>query len=321
MSRSPRRSRGFTLVEILVVVAIIVILMAILIPVAMGMISRARNAAIGVELSQLATALKEYKKDHGDYPPSMGGPPTQWLPANRYGTVAERHLLRCYPKMDPAQKDFFYTYIAPYLGNDESLVFWLATIANDPRAPFKNYSLDGSGNVCYAPQPGSPSGTVGIYPGPYSRFVHYEFDDRRIGPDLDNDRLLSYQAPYCRNTPFVYMESRTYKIHMHGSYPAVGIVQPLMDSSKVLLANINPDTAFVNPDTFQIHCAGQDGVFADPNSVFTAVDNNFSWLNNWQTIVKVFPNDPGLTNAVRQDEHDNMMDFTEGRKLIDHRAP
>ena len=74
-SRSPLSAtqRGFTLVEILVVVAIIVILMAILIPVAMRAIGQARGAAIGVEISQLKTALDECKREHGDYPPAWIG--------------------------------------------------------------------------------------------------------------------------------------------------------------------------------------------------------------------------------------------------------
>src|SRR4029079_12527302 len=128
---SPSRRRGFTLVEILVVVAIIVILMAILIPVAMGAISRARNASIGFEISQIKSAIEQYEKDRGDYPPSMGENYNVGTGAC-YSTICERHLLRCYPKIDPNHKIFFYNAIAPKLGNDEALVFWLALIANDP---------------------------------------------------------------------------------------------------------------------------------------------------------------------------------------------
>ena len=158
-STSSRRSRGFTLVEILVVVSIIVILMAILIPVAMSMIAKARVAAIGVEISQLKTALDKYKNDLGDYPPSMDWDPSfganfnaqmaRFNQANRYTTVCERHLLRCYPKITPFDKNKFYTYIAPYIDQDEALVFWLAMIANDPREPFKNFAFNSNNNNIY----------------------------------------------------------------------------------------------------------------------------------------------------------------------------
>ncbi len=315
MSLHPRRSRGFTLVEILVVVAIIVILMAILIPTAMGMIAKARAAAVGVELSQLKTALEEYKKEHGDYPPSMGGPPSQWIPANRYSTIAERHLLRCYPKMLPGQKDFFYGSIAPQLGNDEALVFWLTLIANDPREPFKNLTIVG-GNLVFTPTPGSAPGSIGVYPGPYPRYVHYEFDERRIRT-LDNDVLPSYEALYSRQTPYIFFDSRTYRLHMRQNTAALGVCQPYNDYAKVqqsLTSPVNADTTFVNPNTFQIHCAGQDGNFG---GLATAVNPvTFAWLNGWQAEVKTFPNMTGRTN---EEDSDNMADFTEGRKLIDHR--
>ncbi len=321
-SRSPLTAtqRGFTLVEILVVVAIIVILMAILIPVAMRAISQARNAAIGLELSQLKTGMEEYKKEHGDYPPSMG---QNYLPANRYGTVAERHLLRCYPKMDPAQKDFFYNAIAWRLGNDEAIVFWLGLVANDPRYPFKNFVADNSTppNVYFAPLPGSAAGATGVYPGPYTRYVHFEFDERRVR-DLDSDNLPSYAALYSRDTPYVYFDSRTYRLHLTPATAAVGACQPFNDFDKVQATlqpnvTVNPDTTFVNPNTFQIHCAGQDGNYG---MLVTAVDpsNNFSFLNNWQTMVKTFGKAMNNTN---EEDSDNMADFTEGRRLIDHRAP
>jgi prepilin-type N-terminal cleavage/methylation domain-containing protein len=68
--RTPRRP-GFTLVEMLVVIAIIVVLMAILFPVFASVRGKAREAQCRSNLHQLAIALKGYKEDHGRYP----GPP------------------------------------------------------------------------------------------------------------------------------------------------------------------------------------------------------------------------------------------------------
>ena len=318
---SLRRSRGFTLVEMLVVVVIIVILMAILIPVTMRAIVSARNAAIAVELRELKVGVEEYKSKHGDYPPSMGGPVAQWLPANRYSTVCEKHLLRCYPKMTPVQKDFFYNYIAWQLDNDEVLVFWLALIADDPREPFKNFNLDAGNNLIFTPTPGSPAGTVGVYPGPYTRHVHFEFKEERVFDGNDGDPIPAYRSLYARDTTYIYFDSRTYRMHMTPGTAALatatvnGVCQPFNDAAKVqqtLTSPQPPDSTFVNPNTFQIHSAGQDGNFG---GLVTAVDNNFNWLNNWQNLVKTFPT---MLNTNEEDS-DNLADFTEGRTLIDHR--
>lgn len=67
------RRRGFTLVELLVVIAIIAVLAAILFPVFAAVKRKARVARDMTNLSQIATALKEYKLDHnGNAPPNLG---------------------------------------------------------------------------------------------------------------------------------------------------------------------------------------------------------------------------------------------------------
>ncbi len=79
---SPRRSpaRGFTLIEIMVVVTIIVILVAILVPSMYHARISALKAATSSELHSLRTGLQQYYADFNVYPPSTPG----------YGLAAHR---------------------------------------------------------------------------------------------------------------------------------------------------------------------------------------------------------------------------------------
>jgi general secretion pathway protein G len=67
---APRRRLGFTLVELLVVLLIIALLIALLIPAIAAAVRQARSGAVQAEISQLATALADFKNKFGDYPPS-----------------------------------------------------------------------------------------------------------------------------------------------------------------------------------------------------------------------------------------------------------
>ncbi len=65
-----RGPRGFTLVELLLVILILAVLIALLLPALNGSLKTARNAAVGAEINQLAQALASFKARYGDYPPS-----------------------------------------------------------------------------------------------------------------------------------------------------------------------------------------------------------------------------------------------------------
>jgi type II secretion system protein G len=67
----PRR-RGFTLIEMLVVIVIIMILAAILIPTVMKAICQGRQATMEAMMSSLTQACKSYELDSGVYPESNG---------------------------------------------------------------------------------------------------------------------------------------------------------------------------------------------------------------------------------------------------------
>ncbi len=64
--------RGFTLVELLVVILIIGILAALVVPVLLHVLSVARHGAAETTASNIVQALKSYEIDHAVYPPGDG---------------------------------------------------------------------------------------------------------------------------------------------------------------------------------------------------------------------------------------------------------
>ena len=74
-SGRPNRTlqRGFTLIEILVVVVIIGILAALVVPNFMGRPDQAKITAARSDLTQLANTLQMYQLDNGSYPSTEQG--------------------------------------------------------------------------------------------------------------------------------------------------------------------------------------------------------------------------------------------------------
>lgn len=66
--RSPRPQAGFTLVELLAVVAILLLLAAVAILTIRSVTEGSKRAKAWTEVTALAVALENYRADHGDYP-------------------------------------------------------------------------------------------------------------------------------------------------------------------------------------------------------------------------------------------------------------
>lgn len=106
------RQRGFTLIEIMVVVTILGILAALIVPRVVGRTDDARIAAAKQDIAAVMQALKLYRLDNGRYPTSEQGlealitkPTTEPIPSNwKQGGYLDRNAV---PK-DPWGKPYLY---------------------------------------------------------------------------------------------------------------------------------------------------------------------------------------------------------------------
>jgi general secretion pathway protein G len=114
------RTRGFTLIEIMLVVTIISILAAVVIPRLTGRSEEARKSACKLQIENIGAALDTYEMDNGRYPDTSEG-----LAALRISPASAKKWRGPYLKKDISKDPWgnAYIYRSPGIHNKDYDLF------------------------------------------------------------------------------------------------------------------------------------------------------------------------------------------------------
>ncbi len=120
-----RRPRGFTLLELIVVIAIIALAFGILFAVFDGILERGRDGRRLSDMSELRKALSLYTINRGRFPVSVN--PVTITGSDEFSNLLlSEGVIQAVPA-DPLHPDFTYTYQSNSLGTSYTISFCLET--------------------------------------------------------------------------------------------------------------------------------------------------------------------------------------------------
>jgi len=103
-------SRGFTLVELLVVLAILGLIAAIAVPQTIGYLGRAKSNTAGIQIDNLGAVLDLYRLDVGRYPSDSEGLESLVNPPADLGNWAGPYLKKESSLLDPWSRPYQYRF-------------------------------------------------------------------------------------------------------------------------------------------------------------------------------------------------------------------
>lgn len=295
-----RRSRsGFTLTELLIVIAIIAVLAGLIAAAAVNALENARRAAILLDIKNISAAAENFKNDYGSYPPNGMNPAPNagaGTPSALVQSDFERMFKKAFPRHQEPRELILglcgqgtgSVNLPEGMSPAEAMVFWLGGFSSD-----EVYPISG---------PGGPSFLASDSEVMENRNRRYEFDLGLLGPRNDNGafngRSIQYQimlnganqnrqinlwqfTPKGSEQPLVYFDTSRHKpVKYDLSYTPNGATQKVYALKKVREGftgtRTKNDLVFIDPK-FQILHSGLDddwgGFGASTTDTGTSVDD------------------------------------------------
>jgi prepilin-type N-terminal cleavage/methylation domain-containing protein len=229
-----RASRGFTLTEMLVVIAIIGVLASLITVAGMRALDTGKQVAIKSELDQLDSALKDFKNKYGAYPPcdlSINGTmPGSSVLAN-VNPALQSFIMRAFPRynLNNLASDWNALGVdSTYAHPDRALVFWLSGFSPDVTSPFTGA---GARTPFFAFDPTrlynmTLANTVAQTASATTGYIQY------LGQ-------IAYVPKYGNGTPYVYIDSGNY-----GNLPVTSNV----NGNYSYISSVNSNGNYVNSE-------------------------------------------------------------------------